>query len=317
MSTKNPARARVDQVSADQKLIDGTNQTLSGVSSLTVGSQTLTPAAIVQTLQARVTTASAAETAKAAYAAAVKADRDQRAASGKLVIAYTRLVTAMYAESPDLLARFGLSAPKVAQRTAQSKAASAAKGAATRKADHAVAQPAQPVAPAAPGRRPPRRRRSSPRLWFLFLVNAREETERAPSVSSPRFLQHVTRLLPCPKLRSSLLVTPAPLPWQGTRADERTGHHRRLPSPTGRAQRPAERHRWRHYRDLRSHRRDLHSSMAGLVPFRLVAFAACSARPLSASRHRARSSCPTRPTKRSSRAPFCARVAAANTTRAG
>jgi len=67
---------RTQQLAADEKMIEGVQTVLATFASLPVGSQTVTPADIVKVLQARRSAALAADTARAALAAAVKVDRD-------------------------------------------------------------------------------------------------------------------------------------------------------------------------------------------------------------------------------------------------
>jgi hypothetical protein len=145
--------SRVDLVAADQAMIDGINKNLSKLPpSFPVGSQTVTPAQVVQVFQDRLTTAKAVVAADAARTAAVKADRDKRTQTKPFAEAFRRLVIAMFLQSPDTLGDFGLAAPKVPQKSAETKATAAAKGTATRKSKDAKAvKPAtEPAAPAAP-----------------------------------------------------------------------------------------------------------------------------------------------------------------------
>jgi hypothetical protein len=132
MST--PLKRRIDQITADQALIDGVTKFLATYPSLTVGSQTLTTAAIVQLLQNRVDANKAAQAAEIARTAAVKANRDERAKTAGFVQALRNLVLGMYAESPDTLAVFGQKPRKVPVESAATRAAAAVKAKATRKA---------------------------------------------------------------------------------------------------------------------------------------------------------------------------------------
>jgi hypothetical protein len=129
---------RADRVAADEAMIAGIQKVLAKQATLTFGSQTMTPAQIVQIFQDRVSSSQAVVDADAAKKAAVKADRDTRAKTGKSALAFRRFVLAMFSESPDTLATFGLTAPKAAKKTVQVKAQAAAKGKATRSARHTV-----------------------------------------------------------------------------------------------------------------------------------------------------------------------------------
>jgi hypothetical protein len=125
---------RVQQLAAEQKLIDGTKQYLSQTSSLTVGSRNVTPADIVQVFEGRIAKGKAAVAAADARAAAVKADRDERKNSATFVNAYKRIIIGMFLQSPDTLGVFGLKAPKVGKKSAAEKAATVVKVKATRTA---------------------------------------------------------------------------------------------------------------------------------------------------------------------------------------
>jgi hypothetical protein len=152
---------RVQQLAAEQKLIDGTKQFLMQVPTIMVGSQTMTPAEIISVVQGRIDKGHAAAAAADARTAAVKADRDERQKTAPVLKAFTRIVIGMFMQSPDTLGAFGLKAPKVAQKTVADKAAAADKAIATKKARgpigriqrskvHAVA-PAPVAAPTAAG----------------------------------------------------------------------------------------------------------------------------------------------------------------------
>jgi hypothetical protein len=125
---------RTDQVAADQALIDGTQKFLSQLTSLTVGSQTVTPADIVKVLQARIDAGRAVQTATAARTAAVKANRDERLKTSSFLTAFRQIVVGMFRQSPDTLAVFNLSAPKAGKRTVKVKSTAVAKSKATRTA---------------------------------------------------------------------------------------------------------------------------------------------------------------------------------------
>jgi hypothetical protein len=130
-STKNN---RVQQLAGEQKLIDGTKQFLSQLGSLPVGSQTVTPAEIVQVFEDRIAKGESAVAASNARTAAVKADRDERLKTAPFVNAFKRIVIGMFLQSPDTLGAFGLHPPKVTKKTAVIKATATQKMAATKKA---------------------------------------------------------------------------------------------------------------------------------------------------------------------------------------
>jgi hypothetical protein len=123
---------RADRLADDQKMIDGTQKFFAQNATLTFGSQTMTPAAIAAVFQHRIRTGKAVVDADAIRAAAVKADRDERATTMKVVNAFRRFVVATFTESPDTLATFGLKARKVGKAKVEVKAQAVAKGKATR-----------------------------------------------------------------------------------------------------------------------------------------------------------------------------------------
>jgi len=154
--------SRTDLLAADQNLIDGIQKNASKLpASFPVGSVITTPADVVTMLQGRITTGKAVVQADAARTAAVQSDRTTRAATQAKVSAFRRIIVAMFEASPDVLGDFGLAASKPPQKTAETKAAAAAKAKATRAllgtkgsqqkkaAKAAAAAPAPAPAPAA------------------------------------------------------------------------------------------------------------------------------------------------------------------------
>jgi hypothetical protein len=125
---------RNEQLTADQKMIDGVQKFLSTIASLPVSSQTVTPADIVKVMQDRLNASKAAVTAEAARAAAVKADRDTRKRTAAFVSSLRRIVQGMFSQSPDTLAAFGLKPIKAPKTKVETKATALAKSTATRKA---------------------------------------------------------------------------------------------------------------------------------------------------------------------------------------
>jgi hypothetical protein len=125
--------SRADLLAADQSLIDGITKNASKLpASFPVGSVTTTPAEVVTMLQGRLTTGKAVVLAEAARTAAVQSDRTTRAGTQPKVSAFKRIIIAMFLLSPDVLGDFGLAAPKPPLKTAETKAAAAAKAKATR-----------------------------------------------------------------------------------------------------------------------------------------------------------------------------------------
>jgi hypothetical protein len=125
---------RADRLALDQKMIDGIQQLFAQNATLLFGSRTMTPVEIADVFQSRIKVGKAAVQAEAARSAAVKADRDERAQTAKVVTAFRRFVQATFTESPDTLAIFGLKAPKAAKKKVEVKAQAVAKSQATRRA---------------------------------------------------------------------------------------------------------------------------------------------------------------------------------------
>ena len=137
---------RADRLASDQSMIDGIQKLFAQNATLTFGSQTMTPAALVVVFQNRIAAGKAAQQAETARTTAVKVDVDMRATTGKTVNAFRRFVVATYTESPDTLATFSLTVPKTAKPTVAVKAQAQTKSKATR----AARKPATTVtAPAA------------------------------------------------------------------------------------------------------------------------------------------------------------------------
>jgi hypothetical protein len=124
-------------------LINGIQKFLTQYASLTVGSQSVAPADIVKDLQDRITLANAVVTAEASRAAAIKANLDKRAQTATLLSSLRGLVRAMFTQSPDTLAAFGLKAPKASKKTVAVKAVAVALNVATRKARNTMGKKAK------------------------------------------------------------------------------------------------------------------------------------------------------------------------------
>ena len=134
---------RSAQVQADQKMIAGIEAHMTQLTSLSVGSQEMTPADMVKFFQDRLDAAKAVVDAAAALATAIKAERDLRAKTSTLRSAFCRIVVGMFFHSPDTLAAFGLKAPRVGTIDAAKRAAAVAKGKATRVARHTLGKKAK------------------------------------------------------------------------------------------------------------------------------------------------------------------------------
>jgi len=134
----NTNNKRGDRISADQAMINGIQKFLAQFATLPVEGKNMTPADIVKVFQDRINTANAAQTADAARATAVKADRDERAATATITAAVRRIVLGMFNANPDTLAVFGLKVLKTRKPKVATKAVAIAKNKATRTARSTV-----------------------------------------------------------------------------------------------------------------------------------------------------------------------------------
>jgi hypothetical protein len=129
MATNNNRRSSLDQ---DTLVIEGVQKHLMSQSFI-VGDKPCTAQDVVNVFQSRITTGRAAVSDKAAWQAAVKADREQRAQTAVFVRAFRNIVLGMF-HDPSTLADFGLSPRKSTKRTVATKSVAIAKNEATRKA---------------------------------------------------------------------------------------------------------------------------------------------------------------------------------------
>ncbi len=128
MGTNN----RQGSLNQNQKMIEGVQGHLADKSFI-VGDKSYAAKDVIAVYQGRVTTGQAVVTARAAWQAAVKADRDQRAQTAVFVGAFRAIVQGMY-QDPGTLADFGLAPRKSTKKTVETKATAVAKTLATRKA---------------------------------------------------------------------------------------------------------------------------------------------------------------------------------------
>jgi len=134
MST-NPKANHVQQQAADQGLIGGLTKHSATLTSFLVGSTSLKTSDIITILQARIAAANTAQSTRATWQAAVKANANERASTKTLISGVKTQLQVMFAGSIDTLADFGLKPRKVpVARTPEEKAASTAKAKATRAA---------------------------------------------------------------------------------------------------------------------------------------------------------------------------------------
>ena len=134
----NTPNNRLEETAADQHLIDGLNKVASTIPSFVVGGAPVATKDIVTTLQARLATAKAAESARVAWQTAVQADRDERAKTKTLVSVIKQTLLQYFAGQADTLATFGLTPRKPRAVKPETKVVAAAKAKATRAARHTM-----------------------------------------------------------------------------------------------------------------------------------------------------------------------------------
>ena len=132
----NTRASRPEQQAADDKLNAGLTKHEPTLAPFIIAGKTVRVADVVTTLQSRKNTATAAATAKAAWQAAVAADRNELAQSHALLSGVKQSLQVMFAGSTDALADFGLTPRKPHVVSPAVKVAAAAKAKATRAARH-------------------------------------------------------------------------------------------------------------------------------------------------------------------------------------
>lgn len=131
----NPRKSRSDQLAAEQSLVDGINKNLALLPpSFRIHKKQMTPQDVITVVMGRLATGKAVVTAEAARTAALKADKDERAQTQPVIAGFKRMLVGMFAEEPGILADFDVSPPKVAEKSAATKAKAAEKAKATREA---------------------------------------------------------------------------------------------------------------------------------------------------------------------------------------
>jgi hypothetical protein len=122
-----------------KQLIAGVKEHYSTASSLTIGSQSYTPVQVEAFLQTLIDLRTAVDDAKSATKAKIMAEDAQAPTLRSQMAALVVIVKASFANSPDVLADFGLKPKKVrTPLTIDQMAAAAAKRAATRAARHTM-----------------------------------------------------------------------------------------------------------------------------------------------------------------------------------
>src|SRR5258708_32822735 len=85
MSTKSINATRLNRQAADQKLADGLTKQRQALAALMIGGASHTVDDILAILQTRLAAANAAQSTRATWQSAVKADRDERVKAQKFV----------------------------------------------------------------------------------------------------------------------------------------------------------------------------------------------------------------------------------------
>ena len=130
------SQSKKNRAAQVKQLIIGANKHFpNGSQQLQVGGATFTVTGLTALLQSFVDSRAAVEASKAATKAKVQAEGVQAPSQLAVIRAFETLVRGTFGSSADVLADFGLAPPKApVTRTAEEKAVSAAKSAATRAA---------------------------------------------------------------------------------------------------------------------------------------------------------------------------------------
>ncbi len=137
MATNN-GQGKAVVVARAQALMAGANKHLANVTQVTLAGQVLTPAQVIEKLQALVTLRTAVDAAKASAKAKVAAETTDAPALRTFMGAFATYVKAAYLNSPDVLADFGLQTKARTPQTVETKTAAVAKRASTRAARHTL-----------------------------------------------------------------------------------------------------------------------------------------------------------------------------------
>jgi hypothetical protein len=224
MGTNTPKSNRPDETAADQKLVDGLTKHASTITSMVIGGVSMTSAAIIAELEARIAASLNTQTAKAAWQAAIVVEKAQRAKTKTFASGLRQAILVAFAGQVDALADFGLTPRKVAIITPAEKTARAAKAKATRAARHTMGKvqkaqitgtnpngtpepapiaPAPAVPPATPTALAPAPA-PAPVMVFTIPVPAAAPAPAPSPVTAP-----AVPVAPAPAVASPALVTPA------------------------------------------------------------------------------------------------------------
>jgi hypothetical protein len=137
-SANTIASARSQQQASVQQMISGLEKHTQDLASLTIAGTTYSTADLQTTLQARLDALTYAQSKKAEWQAAVKADYAERASTKVFQAGLRQALLVAFAGSVDNLADFGLVGRKPANITPQQRVAAALKAKATRAARHTL-----------------------------------------------------------------------------------------------------------------------------------------------------------------------------------
>jgi len=138
-SKKKPTETREHQLAAAQSMVDGIAQNKASLpTTFPVGPQTYKPDDVSALLQKRITAGKTVESTAAAHDDALKAESDVKAQMKLTTDTFRKLVLVLFAQSPAVLATFGLTPPKARVVPVATRAKAASQGAAKRKAKTAA-----------------------------------------------------------------------------------------------------------------------------------------------------------------------------------
>jgi hypothetical protein len=138
-------KSKTSQASHAKQMLTGANKHFPNASDkLTFGGATYTVSALTMLIQSFVDLREAVDASKAATKAKIEAERAQAPSLRGVISAFEAFVKAMFGNSPEALADFGLS-PRKARTplTAEQKTVAAKKRAATRAARHTMSSKAK------------------------------------------------------------------------------------------------------------------------------------------------------------------------------
>ncbi len=139
-SSKKRIVTREHQLAAAQSMVDGIAQNKASLpATFPVGPQAIKPDDVSALLQKRITAGKTVDSTAAAHDDALKAESDVIAQMKLTVDTFRKLVLVLFAQSPAVLATFGLTPPKPRVVPVATRAKAASQGAAKRKAKTAAA----------------------------------------------------------------------------------------------------------------------------------------------------------------------------------